>query len=72
MFFIFESVILVFPKHRNFREVLKLFTKKSCKSTNQEHMKNCEDSRDKNKDPRGLRRVSNGRNYTPKVPRQVI
>jgi len=45
MFSIFESVILVFSKHSNFRGVLKSFTKKSCKSTNQEHLKNCEDSR---------------------------
>jgi len=33
---------------------------------NQEHPKNCKDSRDKNKDSRGLRRLTNGRNYVPK------
>jgi len=45
MFSIFKSVILNFPKHSNFRGFLKKFTKKSCKSANQEHPKNYEDSR---------------------------
>ena len=36
MFSIFESIILVFPKHSNFRGFLEKFTKVSCKSANQE------------------------------------
>jgi len=46
--------------------------KKSCKSANHKHPKNYEDSRNKNKDPIGLRRLLKGRNSVPKVPWQVI
>jgi len=43
IFSIFESIILVFPKHINFKGFLKQLMKKSCKSANQEHLKNCQD-----------------------------
>jgi len=35
-------------------------------------MKSCKDSRNNNKYSRGIRRLTNGRNYVPKVPRHVI
>jgi hypothetical protein len=67
IFSIFESVILVFPKHSNFRVFfLSNSRKKSCKLANQEHPKICEDfGKIKNEDSIGLRRLYSGRNYVP-------
>jgi len=47
--------------------------KKSCKSANQEHPKNCEDfGNTKNEYSKGLKRLYNGRNYVLRPRRKLF
>jgi len=67
MFSIFEFVIPVFPKHSNFRgffEVIHEEIMKIRKSRTSEELWRFKET--KNEDSRGLRRLTNGRNFVPK------
>jgi hypothetical protein len=67
MFSIFESVILFFPKHSNFRVFLMEFMKKSRKSGKQDIRRFMWSfGKMKNEDSRGIKRLYNGRNSVPK------
>jgi len=67
MFSIFESVIILFPKHSKSMVFFIQFTKKSCKSAKQEHVKITEDfGKIKNEDSRGLVNLYRWRSYVPR------
>jgi hypothetical protein len=73
MFSIFESVILIFLKHSNFRGFLKQFTKKIMqidKSRTSEDLGRLRKT--KNEDSRVLRRLTRGRNYVPKFRGKIF
>jgi hypothetical protein len=66
MFSIFESVILVFPKHGNFRggfEVIHEEIMQFGKSRTTEEL--CRHWKTENEDSRGLMRLTRGGNYVP-------
>ena len=73
MFYIFESVILFFLKHSNFRvffyviheEIMQIGKAKTSKDY-------VVLGKIKNEDSRGFTRLYEGSNYVPKVPRQFI
>jgi len=68
LFSIFESVILLFLKHSNFRVFLMKFTKKSSKLGKVRHPKIYVIlGKKKNEDSRGLIRLYRWRNYVPKL-----
>jgi len=72
MFSIFESVILIFSKYSNFRGFLNQLTKKSCKSANQEHMKNCQDWEDQEWRFKRPQETLHREEFCSQIPRQVI
>ena len=73
MFSIFEYVILVFPKHSNFRGIFEVIHEEIMQigklRTTEELSRLCED---KNEDSKSLRRVSIRRNYVSKFQTKLF